>query len=41
MIGAAHQRCRVHFVRNVFSVIPKPGPEQAAHGPRTGRALPA
>jgi transposase-like protein len=27
MIGAAYQRCRVHFLRNVFGVIPKDATE--------------
>lgn len=34
-IGAAHQRRRVHFVRNVFSVIPKQHAEMAAATIRT------
>ncbi|MDL2082274.1 IS256 family transposase, partial [Streptomyces sp. GXMU-J15] len=40
MIGAAHQRCRVHFVRNVFSVIPKQHAEMAAATIRTIFAQP-
>jgi hypothetical protein len=30
MIGAAYQRCRVHFLRNVFGVIPKDAAEMVA-----------
>lgn len=30
MLGAAWQRCRVHFVRNVFAVIPKGSAEMVA-----------
>ena len=40
MIGAGHQRCRVHFVRNVFSVIPKHHAEMAAATIRTIFAQP-
>ncbi len=40
MTGAAHQRCRVHFVRNVFSVIPKQHAEMAAATIRTIFAQP-
>lgn len=40
MIGAGHQRCRVHFVRNVFSVIPKRHAEMAAATIRTIFAQP-
>jgi putative transposase len=40
MIGAAHQRCRVHFVRNVFSAIPKQHAEMAAATIRTIFAQP-
>jgi transposase-like protein len=40
MIGAAWQRCRVHFVRNVFSVIPKGSAEMVAATIRTVFAQP-
>ncbi|MFJ7200673.1 MULTISPECIES: IS256 family transposase [unclassified Streptomyces] len=40
MIGAAWQRCRVHFVRNVFSVIPKGSAEMVAATIRTLFAQP-
>ncbi|GAA5704517.1 hypothetical protein Save01_05363 [Streptomyces avermitilis] len=30
VIGAAYQRCRVHFLRNVFGVIPKDAAEMVA-----------
>jgi putative transposase len=35
MIGAAYQRCRVHFLRNVFAVIPKDAAEMVAATIRT------
>ncbi|TJZ98941.1 IS256 family transposase [Actinacidiphila oryziradicis] len=35
MIGAAYQRCRVHFLRNVFGVIPKDAAEMVAATIRT------
>lgn len=35
MLGAAHQRCRVHFLRNVFAVIPKDAAEMVAATIRT------
>ncbi|WP_406392029.1 IS256 family transposase [Streptomyces sp. NBC_00882] len=35
MLGAAWQRCRVHFLRNVFSVIPKGSGEMVAATIRT------
>lgn len=35
MIGAAYQRCRVHFLRNVFQVIPKSAGEMVAATIRT------
>jgi hypothetical protein len=35
MIGAGWQRCRVHFVRNVFAVIPKGSAEMVAATIRT------
>jgi putative transposase len=40
MPGAAWQRCRVHFVRNVFSVIPKGAAEMVAATIRTLFAQP-
>ena len=40
MIGAAYQRCRVHFLRNVFSVINKEAAEMAAATIRTIFAQP-
>lgn len=40
MIGAAWQRCRVHFVRNVFSVISKGSAEMVAATIRTLFAQP-
>jgi transposase-like protein len=40
MLGAARQRCRVHFVRNVFSVIPKGAAEMVAATIRTLFAQP-
>jgi putative transposase len=35
MLGAAYQRCRVHFLRNAFSVIPKGSGEMVAATIRT------
>lgn len=35
MLGAAYQRCRVHFLRNVFTVIPKDAAEMVAATIRT------
>jgi putative transposase len=40
MLGAAYQRCRVHFLRNVFAVIPKDAAEMAAATIRTIFAQP-
>lgn len=40
MIGAAYQRCRVHFLRNVFAVIPKESAEMVAATIRTIFAQP-
>ncbi|WTG53946.1 IS256 family transposase [Actinacidiphila glaucinigra] len=40
MIGAAYQRCRVHFLRNVFGVIPKDAGEMVAATIRTIFAQP-
>ena len=40
MLGAAHQRCRVHFVRTVFGVIPKAAAEMVAAAIRTIFAQP-
>ncbi|MER7779642.1 IS256 family transposase [Streptomyces sp. NPDC096191] len=40
MLGSAWQRCRVHFVRNAFSVIPKGAAEMAAAAIRTIFAQP-
>ncbi|MFC7900481.1 IS256 family transposase [Streptomyces griseoincarnatus] len=40
MLGAAWQRCRVHFVRNVFAVIPKGSAEMVAATIRTIFAQP-
>lgn len=40
MLGSAHQRCRVHFVRNVFGVIPKAAAEMVAAAIRTIFAQP-
>jgi putative transposase len=40
MLGAGAQRCRVHFVRNVFSVIPKGSAEMVAATIRTIFAQP-
>jgi putative transposase len=39
--GAAYQRCRVHFLRNVFAVIPKDSGETVAATIRTIFAQPA
>ncbi|MEU9446432.1 IS256 family transposase [Streptomyces sp. NPDC048304] len=41
MLGAAYQRCRVHFLRNVFAVIPKGAAEMVAATIRTIFAQPA
>jgi putative transposase len=40
MLGAAYQRCRVHFLRNVFAVIPKDAAEMVAATIRTVFAQP-
>ncbi|MGA5443327.1 IS256 family transposase, partial [Streptomyces griseoincarnatus] len=40
MLGAAWQRCRVHFVRNVFAAIPKGSAEMVAATIRTIFAQP-
>ncbi|MFJ9479987.1 IS256 family transposase [Streptomyces mirabilis] len=40
MLGAAYQRCRVHFLRNVFGVIPKDSAEMVAATIRTIFAQP-
>lgn len=40
MLGAAYQRCRVHFLRNVFAVIPKDSAEMVAATIRTVFAQP-
>ncbi|MFJ9968908.1 IS256 family transposase [Streptomyces avermitilis] len=40
MLGAAYQRCRVHFLRNVFGVIPKGSGEMVAATIRTIFAQP-
>ncbi|MFI6467917.1 IS256 family transposase [Streptomyces sp. NPDC050538] len=40
MLGAAHQRCRVHFLRNVFGVIDKNSGEMVAATIRTIFAQP-
>ncbi|MFD8615354.1 IS256 family transposase [Streptomyces sp. NPDC059631] len=40
MLGAAYQRCRVHFLRNVFSVISKDAGEMVAATIRTVFAQP-
>ncbi|MEV0966976.1 IS256 family transposase [Streptomyces sp. NPDC049910] len=40
MLGAGYQRCRVHFLRNVFSVIPKDSAEMVAATIRTLFAQP-
>ncbi|WP_327411484.1 IS256 family transposase [Streptomyces sp. NBC_01233] len=40
MLGAAWQRCRVHFLRNVFAVIPKEATEMVAATIRTVFAQP-
>ncbi|MDH6710521.1 putative transposase [Kitasatospora sp. MAA19] len=41
MLGAAYQRCRVHFLRNTFAVIPKDAGEMVAATIRTIFAQPA
>ncbi|MGV9871477.1 IS256 family transposase [Streptomyces cellulosae] len=41
MLGAAYQRCRVHFLRNVFAVIPKDAAEMVAATIRTIFAQPS
>jgi len=40
MLGASYQRCRVHFLRNVFAVIPKDAAEMVAATIRTIFAQP-
>jgi len=40
MLGAAYQRCRVHFLRNTFAVIPKGAAEMVAATIRTVFAQP-
>ena len=40
MLGAAYQRCRAHFLRNVFSVIPREASEMVAATIRTIFAQP-
>lgn len=40
MLGAGYQRCRVHFLRNVFAVIPKDAGEMVAATIRTIFAQP-
>jgi putative transposase len=40
MLGAGYQRCRVHFLRNVFAVIPKDSAEMVAATIRTIFAQP-
>lgn len=40
MLGAGYQRCRVHFLRNVFAVIPKDSGEMVAVTIRTIFAQP-
>jgi transposase-like protein len=40
MLGAAYQRCRVHFLRNAFAVIPKEAAEMVAATIRTIFAQP-
>ncbi|MFI5809338.1 IS256 family transposase [Streptomyces sp. NPDC051561] len=40
MLGAGYQRCRVHFLRNVFAVIPKDSGEMVAATIRTIFAQP-
>ncbi|MEU2491070.1 IS256 family transposase [Streptomyces sp. NPDC007883] len=40
MLGAGYQRCRVHFLRNVFAVIPKDSAEMVAATVRTIFAQP-
>ncbi|WP_395292194.1 IS256 family transposase [Kitasatospora hibisci] len=41
MLGAAYQRCRVHFLRNAFAIIPKEAGEMVAATIRTIFAQPA
>ncbi|MEV7776126.1 IS256 family transposase [Kitasatospora sp. NPDC086791] len=41
MLGAAYQRCRVHFLRNTFAIIPKDAAETVAATIRTIFAQPA
>ncbi|MEV8099829.1 IS256 family transposase [Kitasatospora sp. NPDC085879] len=41
MLGAAYQRCRVHFLRNTFAIIPKEAAEMVAATIRTIFAQPA
>jgi putative transposase len=41
MLGASYQRCRVHFLRNVFGVIPKDSAEMVAATIRTIFAQPS
>jgi len=41
MLGAAYQRCRVHFLRNAFAVIPKEAAEMVAATIRPIFAQPA
>ncbi|MEV7020901.1 IS256 family transposase [Kitasatospora sp. NPDC093558] len=41
MLGAGYQRCRVHFLRNAFAVIPKEAGEMVAATIRTIFAQPA
>lgn len=40
MLGAAYQRCRVHFLRNVFAMTPKDAAEMVAATIRTIFAQP-
>jgi transposase-like protein len=40
LIGAAWQRCRVHFMRNVIAVVPKGNQEMVAAAIRTIFAQP-
>jgi transposase-like protein len=40
LIGAAWQRCRVHFMRNVLAVVPKGNAETVAAAIRTIFAQP-
>ncbi|XIJ58135.1 IS256 family transposase [Kitasatospora hibisci] len=41
MLGAAYQRCRVHFLKNAFAIIPKEAAEMVAATIRTIFAQPA